>query len=210
MKQIIGTKVGMTRIYDETGREHAITAVAVPEAFILDRRTEDRDGYTAYVVGIDPHKKRRPPTKARMGLFDKASVAAMRKVRELRLDSLELEVGAAVGADIFEAGDRVKVRGMTKGRGFQGVVKRYNFGGGSASHGHRCHRIPGSIGASATPSRVWPGQKLPGRMGGKQRTIKGLEILNVDSERGLLIIRGAVPGAPGGELLITTDERTAK
>ena len=203
MAGLIGKKIGMTRIFDEGGAAIPVTVVEAGPCPVLQIKSAETDGYTAVQLGFGAQKDKRA-SKAEKGHAAKAGVdAAPRLVREFELpDGDEYEIGQAITVDVFEAGDRVRVTGTTKGKGFQGVVKRYGFAGRPASHGHPMSRTPGSIGPGTDPSRVIKGKKLPGRMGGVRATIGNLKVVRVDLERNLLFIKGGVPGSRNSYLLI--------
>jgi large subunit ribosomal protein L3 len=195
---VLGTKLGMTQVWDENNLMVPVTVIQVAPNVVTQIRTQALDGYEAVQIAsgqIDPRKVTAPLK----GHFEKAGVTPRRHVTEIRTnDSANYEVGQEISAGVFEAGQLVDVVGTSKGKGFAGVMKRHNFKGVSASHGsHRNHRKPGSIGASATPSRVFKGMKMAGRMGGDRVTVMNLKVHSVDVERGLLLIKGAVPGAKG-------------
>jgi large subunit ribosomal protein L3 len=204
MKQLLGRKVGMTRIFDEKGRETPVTVIEVQPNVVIGHRTEDRDGYNAVIVGTNDYGKKRVPRQI-AGQFPEG-VTPKRVIRELAQEQ-EFEDGQTIDSGIFEPGDQVKVTGTSKGRGFAGVVKRHGFHGGPNTHGSMNHRRPGSTGQSAWPSRVIKGKKGAGRMGGEHRTVKGVRVVEVDPERNLLVLSGAVPGSRGGLICISTDER---
>ncbi len=203
MAGLIGKKIGMTRIFDEGGAAVPVTVVEAGPCPVLQIKSAETDGYTAVQLGFGAQKDKRA-SRAEKGHAAKAGVeAAPRLVREFELtDGDEYEIGQAITVEVFEAGDSVKVTGTTKGKGFQGVVKRYGFAGRPASHGHPGSRNPGSIGPGTDPSRVIKGKKLPGRMGGVRATIGNLEVVRVDLERNLLFIKGGVPGSRNSYLLI--------
>jgi large subunit ribosomal protein L3 len=197
-KGVLGIKLGMTQVWDENNRLIPVTVVSVAPNVVTQVRTIEKDGYEAVQIAsgpIDPRKVSQPLK----GHFEKAGVTPRRHVTEIRTsDAGTYEVGQEITADVFEAGQMVDVVGTSKGKGFAGVMKRHNFKGVSASHGsHRNHRKPGSIGASATPSRVFKGMRMAGRMGGDRVTVMNLLVHSADAERGLLLIKGAVPGAKG-------------
>ena len=193
---ILGKKVGMTQIFDDDGRVVPVTIVEAGPCVVIQRRSTDRDGYEAVQLGFVERTPRRNAPKPMQGHFAKAGVPPTRVLAEVPVDSAdESKPGDAVLADIFDVDDKVHVVGRSKGRGFQGVVKRYGFGGGKATHGSMHHRAPGSIGRSASPSRVFPGQKMPGHMGNKRVTVKNARIVKVDADRNLLFIKGGVPGS---------------
>jgi len=196
MAGIIGKKIGMTRIFDEAGNAVPVTAIEAGPCPVTYVRTEEADGYAAVQLGFGEQKVSRA-SKAEVGHVARAELAAAPRVlREFRLKSDEVvEVGQTLTVEQFEPGDRVKVTGTNKGRGFQGVVKRYGFAGRPASHGHPQSRNPGSMGAGTDPSRVIKGKRLPGRMGGVRQTIINLQVVQVDPDRNLIFVKGGVPGA---------------
>lgn len=203
MAGLIGKKIGMTRIFKEDGTAVSVTVVEAGPCHVLQLKSEETDGYSAVQLGFGAKKDKRA-SKAEKGHAAKAGVeAAPRLVREFPIgEGQELELGQEVTVEVFEAGDSVKVVGTSKGRGFQGVVKRWGFAGRPASHGHPKSRVGGSLGPGTDPSRVIKGKKMPGRMGGKRTTISNLEIVRVDLERNLLFIKGGVPGSRNSYLLI--------
>jgi large subunit ribosomal protein L3 len=205
MAGIIGKKLGMTQIFEETGAVVPVTVVEAGPCPVVQVRTEERDGYSAVQLGFGAQKEVRA-NKAEVGHAAKAGLAAAPAVlREFVVEGDLPPVGENVTVDAFEVGIRVKVTGTTKGRGFQGVVKRHGFGGGRASHGAtRIHRAPGSIGAGTNPSRVIKGKRMPGHMGDAQQTVRNLKVAKVDTERNLIYLRGAVPGPVNGYVFITT------
>lgn len=195
---LLGTKLGQTQIWDENSKLIPVTVIEVSPNVVTQIRSVENDGYTAVQVAagqIDPRKVTKPLT----GHFEKAGVTPRRHITEIRTpDAANYSVGQELTVELFEAGQKVDVVGTSKGKGFAGVMKRHGFAGVSASHGqHRNHRKPGSIGASATPSRVFRGKKMPGRLGGVRVTVQNLAVAKVDLERGLLFVKGAVPGARG-------------
>ncbi len=203
MAGIIGKKIGMTRIFDDEGAAVSVTVVEAGPCPVLQLKSAETDGYTAVQLGFGAQKDKRA-NKAEKGHAAKAGVEVTpRVVREFELsEGDEYELGQAITVEVFEVGDSVKVIGTTKGKGFQGVVKRYGFAGRPASHGHPMSRTPGSIGPGTDPSRVIKGKKLPGRMGGVRATIGNLKVVRVDLERNLLFIKGGVPGSRNSYLLI--------
>ena len=203
MAGLIGKKIGMTRIFNEEGAAISVTVVEAGPCPVLQIKSAETDGYTAVQLGFGAQKDKRA-SKAEKGHAAKAGVeAAPRLVREFELsEGDEYELGQAITVEVFEVGDSVKVTGTTKGKGFQGVVKRHGFAGYPASHGHPKSRIPGSIGPGTDPSRVIKGKKLPGRMGGVRATLPNAKVVRVDLERNLLFIKGGVPGARNSYLLI--------
>ena len=200
---ILGTKLGMTQVFDENNRVVPVTVVQAGPNVVTQVRTPETDGYTAVQLAygsIDPRKVNKP----RSGHFAKAGVTPRRHLVELRTaDAAEYSVGQEITADVFDAGAKVDVVGTSKGKGTAGVMKRHGFGGLGASHGtQRKHRSPGSIGGCATPGRVFKGLRMAGRMGVARVTTQNLTVHKVDAERGLLLIKGAVPGPRGGLLLV--------
>ena len=204
MKQVLGRKVGMTRIYDDTGIEIPVTVIEVEPHVVIGLRTQDKNGYDAVVVGVGEEARGRVPRQI-AGQFPDG-VDSKRNIHELRAEQ-DYEVGQTIDAAVFQPGDPVKITGRSRGRGFAGVVRRHGFKGGPNTHGSMNHRLPGSIGQSASPSRVFKGTRMGGRMGGSNSTVKGLRVVEVDAERNLLVISGSVPGWRGGLLTITSDER---
>jgi len=196
VRGILGKKVGMTQIFDDEGRVVPVTVVEAGPCVVVQRRSVDTDGYEAVQIGLVEATPRRNAPKPIEGHFAKAGVPPTRYVAEVPVDSDdEVKAGDAVLADIFAEQDTVHVIGRSKGRGFQGVIKRHGFGGGKASHGTGWHRRPGSIGQSADPSRVFPGMGGPGHMGDRRVTIKNAQVVKVDADRNLLFLKGGVPGA---------------
>ncbi len=209
-KGVLGTKLGMTQVWDENSKVIPVTVVQVSPNVITQIRTQDNDGYDAIQIAagqIDPRKV----TKPLKGHFEKAGVTPRRHITEIRTaDASSYEVGQEINADVFEAGAVVDVVGTSKGKGTAGVMKRHNFSGVGASHGaHRNHRKPGSIGASANPSRVFKGMKMSGRMGNERVTVMNLTVHAVDAERNLLLIKGAVPGPKGRLVFVRTARKGA-
>lgn len=202
MMGLIGKKVGMTQLFDEKGDVVPVTVIEAGPCTVTEVRTPDRDGYVAVQLGFGTNKESRF-TRAALGQFKKRNLVPSRHVREFRVaDASAMQVGQTVNVSIFEKGEHVDVEGITKGRGFQGVIKRHGFVAGHASHGPTMGREPGSIGSSAYPSRVIKGKRLPGRMGGKTLTIKNLEVVHVDAEQHVLLVRGAIPGPPNGLVFV--------
>lgn len=188
---LIGEKIGMTQIFNENGHLIPVTVVQAGPCVVVDKRTPKQHGYSAIVVGFGTAKK---PTQPARGLFKKAGVDPRRVLMEFRVEDVDqYEVGQEIKVDIFNKGEKVDVSGVTKGKGFQGTTKRHGFARGPKTHGSRSYRIPGSIG-STDPARVFKGKKMPGRMGGKHVTTMNLEVVDVDQEDNLLLIKGAIPG----------------
>jgi large subunit ribosomal protein L3 len=198
-KGLLGKKLGMTQVWDENNKLVPVTVIEISPNVVTQIRTSEVDGYNAVQIAagaIDPRKVNKPAA----GHFEKAGVTPRRHLTELRTaDAADYALGQELTVDgVFEAGTKVDVMGTSKGKGFAGVMKRHNFKGVSSSHGsHRNHRKPGSIGASSTPSRVFKGMRMAGRMGGERVTVLNLKVHSVDAEKGLLLVKGAVPGAKG-------------
>ena len=203
MRGILGRKVGMTQIYREDGTIVPVTVVEAGPCFVTQVRLPERDGYRAVQLGFGSAKAKHL-TKGQMGHLGQAGTPQLRYLREVRTrDDETYELGQKILVDIFEPGERVDIEGKSKGRGFAGVVKRYHFAGGPRTHGQSDReRAPGSIGACATPGKVWKGQKMPGQMGNKRTTVQNLEVVLVDPERNLLAVRGSVPGPKGALVLV--------
>jgi len=207
MEGILGRKVGMTQIYVEDGTVIPVTVIKAGPCLVVQRKTADTDGYEAVQIGLVEEKPAKP-NQPQAGHFKKAGVAPVRKVEEFRLDSgEELKAGDEIKASMFNEKDYVDVVGTSKGKGFQGAMKRHNFAGGRGSHGSMFHRAPGSIGSSAYPSRVFAGMRMAGRMGGERVTTKNLQIVKVDAEQNLIYVRGAVPGPRSGYVAIRRAKR---
>lgn len=200
---IIGKKVGMTQVYAENGRAYPVTVIQAGPCVVVQRRARDKDGYSAVQLGLVEARKAKRVSKPMKGHFDKAGLPPCRVLREFRVaDGAELKVGDKVSVEQFAAGDKVSVSGISRGKGFQGVIKRHHFRGGAATHGSMFHRAPGSIGASAYPSRVLPGMKAAGHMGTDKVTVRNLEVVRVDAGNNLLVVHGSVPGASGSIVVI--------
>jgi len=209
MKGILGKKIGMTQVFSNDGRIIPVTVIEAGPCKIVQSKTKEKDGYEAFQVGFDELKKEKGIPKGRLGHFKKASVPLFRFLRELKLDGLEVGVGKDIGkdisVDIFNKGDRISVAGVSKGKGFQGVMKRHNYKGGPGSHGSMFNRAPGSVGASSYPSRVWKNKGMPGHMGDENVTTKNLEVVEVKKDQNLLLVKGSVPGSNGGYLIIRSE-----
>ena len=199
---ILGTKLGMTQVFDETGRAIPVTVIQAGPCTVTQIKTKQTDGYSAIQVGFGETKPK-ALNKPLLGHLAKSSAPALRHLQEYRLDNAsEFAMGQQLKADMFTPGQIVDVIGTSIGRGFAGYQKRHNFGRGPMSHGSKNHRAPGSIGAGTTPGRVYPGKRMAGRLGGKRVTIPKLIVVRVDAERNLLLIKGAVPGKPGALLSV--------
>ena len=193
----------MTQVYAEDGRAFPVTVIQAGPCVVVQRKAKDKDGYSAVQLGLVESRKVKRVTKAMKGHFDKAGLPPCRVLREFRVaDDAELKVGDKVSVEGFSAGDAITVTGVSRGLGFQGVVKRHHFRGGAATHGSMFHRAPGSIGASAFPSRVLKGMRGAGHMGSERVTVKNLQVVRVDAPNNLLIVRGSVPGAGGSIVVI--------
>jgi len=200
---LIGKKVGMTQTFDEEGNVAPITVIKVGPCTVIQKKTREKDGYSALQLGLVEEKGRKKATKPLVGHYEKSGVPPMKILKEFQFaEKGEVKEGDQFFVDIFQIGEKVHVVGMSKGKGFAGVVKRWGFHGGKATHGSMFHRRPGSTGASAYPSRVMKGKKLPGHMGNKRVTVMNLKVIQADKENNLLVVKGAVPGARGGYLLI--------
>ncbi len=202
LKGLIGRKVGMTQVFDEDGRLVPVTVLEAGPCTVVQTKTPATDGYAAVQLGFEPGKERRT-VKPLLGHFKKAGVGPFRVLREFRVDDPEaFRPGQVVTVEIFKPGDLVDVIGTSKGKGFQGVIKRHHFMGGPATHGSMFHREPGSIGASAFPSKVIKGHRHPGHMGDRRVTVQNLRVVEVRPEEHVLLVEGAVPGANGGHVLV--------
>lgn len=199
---LLGKKLGMTRLFLEDGRQIDVTLLEAGPCAVVQRKTQDTDGYESVQLGFGEQKASRV-NKPATGHFSKAGVTPKRLVREFRIEaSSELKPGDEIKADIFAVGDRVDITGISKGKGFQGVIKRHGMAGGPGGHGSMFHRAPGSIGQSADPSKVFKNVRLPGHMGSRKVTTQNLEVVRVDVENNLLAVRGSVPGAPGSVVTV--------
>ena len=201
-KGLIGKKIGMTQIFDEKGNVIPVTVIEAGPCVVAQIKTEDNDGYNAVQLGFGDVKDKHI-TKPEKGHFAKAKLTAKKHLREFKLDSIEgIKVGDELKADVFEAGEKVDVQGTSKGKGFQGVIKRHGQHRGPMGHGSMYHRRPGSMGATSTPGRVFKGKKLPGHMGSVTVTVQNLDVVRVDMDKNVLLIKGSVPGAKGAILKI--------
>lgn len=204
-KFILGKKIGMTQIFDDKGLQIPVTVVEAGPCTVVQKKTVDSDGYDAVKVGFSniEEKKLNKPLK---GQFLKNKLETKKYLREFRIDKdAEFDVGKEINVtDMFEIGQKIDVSGISKGKGFQGVIKRHGKATGPETHGSMYHRRPGSMGAGTSPGRVLKGKKLPGHMGAEKVTVKNLDVVKVDAERNLLLIRGAVPGPKGGLLVVTS------
>jgi len=205
-KAIVGKKVGMTQVFSPDGRLLPVTVIQAGPCTVVQKKTIKSDGYAAIQVGFDQipeHRVKKLVNKPKAGHFKKAGVAPTRKLREFRFEDCDkYEIGQVIKADIFEAGDKVDVTGISKGHGFTGVIQRWNQHTGPMAHGSKYHRGVGSMGANSDPSRVFKNKHMPGHYGVEKVTIQNLSVVRVDAERDLLLVRGAVPGPNGGLLLV--------
>ncbi|NLC68235.1 MAG: 50S ribosomal protein L3 [Clostridiaceae bacterium] len=210
-KFILGKKIGMTQVFDEEGFVIPVTVIEAGPCTVVQKKTVENDGYTAVKLGfIDIDKKKK--NKPELGEFDKYKITPKKYVKEFRVDDAgKYENGQVIKvSDMFSPGDRVDVTGTSKGKGFQGVIKRFGLSRGRETHGSMYHRRPGSMGASTDPSRVFKGKKLPGHMGVERVTVQNLDVVRIDGEKNLLLLKGSVPGPKGGLLLIKETVKTGR
>ncbi|MCY6483498.1 50S ribosomal protein L3 [Clostridium aestuarii] len=201
-KAIIGRKLGMTQIFDENGKVIPVTVIEAGPCAVLQKKTVENDGYDAIQVGFEDIREKLA-NKPRKGHFAKAGVSAKRIVKEFKVENIDgYEVGSEIKTDVFEVGDKVDVTGTSKGKGFQGVIKRWNFSRGPMSHGSKFHRAPGSMGAASDPSRTFKNMKMPGHMGNKKTTVLNLEVVKIMPEKNIILIKGGVPGSNKGYIVI--------
>ncbi|HNQ79546.1 MAG: 50S ribosomal protein L3 [Acidobacteriota bacterium] len=200
---LIGKKIGMTQGYDAAGNSLPLTVLKAGPCTVIQRKTTKRDGYEAIQLALIEDRPARKPGKALQGHYVKSGAPVMKVLREVRCDGeTPLKEGDQIFVDVFKAGEKVAVTGVSKGKGFAGVMKRHNFGGGAGAHGSMFHRAPGSIGASSYPSRVIKGLRMAGRMGGERVTVRNLVVFEADKDNNILVVKGAVPGPNGGYVLI--------
>lgn len=210
MKGILGKKIGMTQVFTENGNVVPVTVIEAGPMNVLQIKTADVDGYNAIQLGYEDIKEKKV-NKPKKGHFNKAQVSFKKHLTEFRVEDVSgYEVGQELKADLFEAGDKVDVSGVSKGKGFQGVIKRHGQSRGPETHGSKYHRRPGSMGGSSDPSKVFKGKKLPGHMGHKNVTVQNLEIVSVDVDKNLLLVKGAIPGPKGGLLTIKESVKASK
>ena len=203
-KAIMAKKIGMTQVFSDNGALIPVTVLEAGPCVVVQKKSIENDGYKAVQVGFTDAKVKQM-TKPEKGHFDKAGVAAKKYLKEFSLENAEaFEIGAEIKADIFEAGDKVDVSGISKGKGYQGTIKRYNHHRGPMGHGSKSHRVVGSMSSATTPGRVKKGKKMPGHMGSANVTIQNLEIVRADAEKNLILIKGAVPG-PKGSIIVIKD-----
>jgi len=209
---LIGRKVGMTRLFTDEGEAIPVTVIDVSDNRVAQVKTQATDGYDAVQLAHGTRRTSRV-TKAMAGHFAKAGVMAGNALNEFHVDAeklAEMKPGQVVGVDVFAAGQKVDVQGVTIGKGYAGTIKRYHFASGRASHGNsRSHNVPGSIGMAQDPGRVFPGKRMTGHLGDVTRTVQNLVIARIDAERNLIMVKGAVPGAPGGKVLVTPAVKAA-
>lgn len=203
MEGIVGKKIGMTRVFNQEGQAIAVTVIEAGPCPVVQVKTKEREGYDAIQLGFG-EKRKKLFTQPLLGHFTRAKVEPKRILKEMRTENSDkFKTGQELKVDLFSVGEKVSVTGISKGLGFQGMVRRYKFRGGPKTHGQSDRlRAPGSIGGSSYPSRVFKGQKMPGRMGGEKLTIKNLEVVGVDAEKNLLLLKGAVPGKRNSYLTI--------
>jgi large subunit ribosomal protein L3 len=200
---IIGKKVGMTQVYAEDGQAIPATVIEAGPCVVVQRKSKEKDGYSAVQVGLVERRAVKRVSKPMKGHFGKAGLPPCRVLREFRVEvGSEVKVGDKVSVELFAAGDEISVTGISKGKGFQGVVKRHHFRGGAATHGSMFHRAPGSIGASAFPSRVLKGMRAAGHMGSERVTVRNVKVVRVDAGNNILVVRGSIPGAGGSYVVI--------
>ena len=207
-KALIGRKVGMTQIFDEEGKVIPVTAIEVGPCTVTQITTVEQDGYTAVQLGFGDVKERKL-NKPELGHLSKNKLAPKKYLREFRLDSVEgMKVGDELKADVFAVGDKVDIQGTSKGKGFQGVIKRHGQSRGPMGHGSMYHRRPGSMGPTSTPGRVFKGKKLPGHMGAQTISIQNLEVVRVDLDKNVILVKGSVPGAKGAILKLKSSVKS--
>ncbi len=207
---LIGKKIGMTQVFDEEGNIIPVTVLKVGPCAVVQIKTEERDGYRAVQLAYIEEKPPRKVNKPTRGHYSKAGVAPQRLLREFKLGEGEVKEGDTLTVDIFEGVERVDVTGTSKGRGFQGVMKRHGYAGGPAAHGSKFHRAPGSVGSTTFPGRVLKGKGMPGHMGNERVTVIGLRVVDIDKDNNLMLVRGAVPGPNGGYVLVKKSKRCGK
>jgi large subunit ribosomal protein L3 len=206
IKGIIGKKIGMTQAFDEESVMVIGTLIEAGPCYVVGKKFKERDGYDAVQLGFQVDKPQRF-NKAKTGLFNKSKVPSLKILKEFKAENDEYNEGDIVKADIFNSGDVLDITGVSKGKGFAGTIKRYNFHGQPMSHGGMAHRRQGSIGQASYPGRVWKGMKMPGRMGGVNLTVQGVKVVTVDAEKNILFVKGSIPGPNGGTVIL---KRTSK
>jgi len=206
MSGLMARKVGMTRIFREGGKSVPVTVLEAEPCPVVQVKTPERDGYEAVQIGYSPKRESRL-SRPMAGHLARAGASAVARLKEVPLPEGEVKEGDTLDVTMFAEGELVDVTGYSKGRGFQGVVKRHGFSGGDESHGNKSKRVPGAIGQCATPSRVYKNRKMPGRHGGRKVTVRNLEVVEIDVENNLLVVKGAVPGSKNGYLLVRKNSR---
>lgn len=206
IKGIIGKKIGMTQAFDEESVMVIGTLIEAGPCYVVGKKFKERDGYDAVQLGFQVDKPQRF-NKAKTGLFNKSKVPSLKILKEFKAENDEYNEGDIVKADIFNSGDVLDITGVSKGKGFAGTIKRFNFHGQPMSHGGMAHRRQGSIGQASYPGRVWKGMKMPGRMGGVNQTVQGVKVVTVDAEKNILFVKGSIPGPNGGTVIL---KRTSK
>jgi large subunit ribosomal protein L3 len=207
-KAIIGKKIGMTQIFDENGKVVPVTVVEAGPCVVVQKKTSDNDGYEAIQVGFEEIREKLV-NKPRKGQFAKAGTTLRRTLKEFRLEDIsQYEVGQEIKADVFKVGDKVDVAGISKGKGFQGCIKRWNQHTGDMTHGSKFKRAPGSMGASSSPSKVFKNKRMPGHMGSVNTTVLNLEVVKVIAEKNLILIKGGIPGPNKGRVVIKDSARS--
>lgn len=210
VKGLLGKKLGQTRVFSADGRAINVTVIEAGPCFVVQRKTVENEGYDAVQLGF-AEKREKTCTKPAIGHFKKNGLTPKRTLREVRVDKDDaLKAGDKILADIFSVGEFVDVAGVSKGKGYQSVIKRHGFAGGPGTHGSMFHRRPGSIGQSSTPHHVFKGMKMGGQMGNKNITVQHLEVIQVDPEKNLLVVRGSVPGANGGVIFVKKSVKRSK
>jgi large subunit ribosomal protein L3 len=207
MKGIIGKKIGMTQAFTEDGHLVSVTVIEAGPAKVIQKKAKDLDGYEALQLGYEEIRKEKNVSKPMLGHFKKVSSPAYRLLREIKMEGFN--EGDNVTVDIFAKGEKVSITGTSKGKGFQGVMKRHHYKGGPGSHGSMFNRAPGSIGSSAYPSRVWKNKGLPGHMGDERVTVRNIEIFDIKKDQNLMLVMGAVPGPNGGYVIIKSEAALA-
>ncbi len=207
---LIGKKIGMTQIFDEEGNVVPVTVLQVGPCAVVQVKTEERDGYRAAQIALLEEKPPKRTNKPMQGHYKKANIPPQRILREFKILEGEVKEGDRFTVEIFEGIDRVDVTGTSKGRGFQGVMKRHGYSGGPAAHGSKFHRAPGSVGSTTFPGRVLKGKGMPGHMGNERVTVIGLRVVKIDKDKNLMLVKGAVPGPTGGYILVKKSKRCGK
>jgi large subunit ribosomal protein L3 len=202
---LIGKKIGMTQMFDDDGRVVPVTVIKAGPCLVVQKKIEEKDPWIKVQLGLVEDRKVKRVNKPLRGHFDKASVPPTKIMKEFLINEDNVNIGDSIKVDIFEENEAVSVSGITKGKGFQGVVKRWHFAGGRATHGSMFHRRPGSTGMCAFPGKIIKGKKMPGQMGGKRKTVKGLQVVKVDVDKNLLVLKGAIPGFNGNYVYIRKD-----